>query len=370
MKAPPVSRTGRIAALQGLRACGFLAIFFSHSIDGFVSFGAAGVSVFLILSGFLLAYRYLPRESLLPSPNPRGNLHFAVQKIRGLYPLHLLTLVVTLIWMLLNQVQYAQALDWLPLKLFLNVFLLQSWVPKSDVYYSLNSVSWYLSTALFTYFLFPWLLHYLRRLSGRKQAFRALLLLAGLEGLLSVLFGIWGSHDSAAWLSLHWITYVCPLFRALDFSVGVFAGYLFLVVQSGNAPTGKRVCLATACETLLVFILLAFCRLYSRIPDQFRYSLVYLVPTTLLIVSLAGNVSLFSRMLSWKPFQWVGNLSGPAFLIHMPVLRVGVALRASLLHSWPWYCFVSLLLTITLLLAFLWSMLQKKLSKTPAGQQA
>ena len=360
MNMKAADRPGRINALQGLRACSFLAIFFSHSVDGYASFGAAGVSVFLILSGFLLAYRYLPRESA-SSPTLRGNLRFALQKVSVLYPLHLLTLALTLAWMLLNPKQNAQALEHLPLKTALNLLLLQSWFPKSSVYFSLNSVSWYLSTALFTYFLFPWLLQYLRRLIGKKQAIQSLLFLFGLEVLLSLFFGMWGNRNSAAWLSLHWITYVCPIFRTLDFVIGAFAGYLFLVCSNGKVHGMHRSLLASLGEALLVLILFVFCRLYYKIPDQFRYSAVYILPTLLLIVSLAGNGSLFSRILSQKPFLWAGKLSGPAFLIHMPVIRIGRDFLNTRLSNLPWYCSVFLLLLTTLLLSSLWIRLQNRL---------
>ena len=170
MNAETINGSPRIAALQGLRTCSFLAIFISHTVDGYASFGAVGVSLFFILSGFLMSYRYLPRQNLTDTASILGNLRFAAEKMSRLYALHLLTMLITLFWMLGHPEQFVEGVRFLPEKMVLNCFLLQSWVPKSSVYFALNSVSWYLSTAMFTYFIFPWLLKVLRRVSGSGES--------------------------------------------------------------------------------------------------------------------------------------------------------------------------------------------------------
>ncbi len=55
------NRGGRLGQLQSLRALAFLGIFISHS--GLSSqLGAWGVSVFFVLSGFLMAYTTKNKE--------------------------------------------------------------------------------------------------------------------------------------------------------------------------------------------------------------------------------------------------------------------------------------------------------------------
>ena len=355
--------SNRIAALQGVRACSFLAIFISHTVDGYASFGAAGVSLFFVLSGFLLSYRYLPRQSALDNPSFRGNLRFAVQKMRRLYALHLLTMLITLFWMLTHPVQFAEGIRYLPGKLILNLLMLQSWFPKSAVYFSLNSVSWYLSTALFTYFVFPWLLKIQRRFPGKRAALVAIGLLIALEGGLSIAAGPFGRQDSAAYFSRHWITYVCPLFRCIDFSIGAFAGSLFLALRTRRVETRGRSILATCGEILTGLSIYGICRLYYDIPGNYRYSLVFIVPSVLLILLLALDCGYISRLLSKKPFQAVGALSGSAFLIHMPVIRICRSLLETALPQLRWYFSVLLLLIITLLLSVAWNQMQGAVKK-------
>lgn len=47
---------GRIKALQGLRVLAFIGIFLSHAID--TPSGGWGVSIFIMLSGFVMTYAY------------------------------------------------------------------------------------------------------------------------------------------------------------------------------------------------------------------------------------------------------------------------------------------------------------------------
>lgn len=368
MNSDSVSRSRRIPSLQGLRACGFVAIFLSHSVDGFTFFGAAGVSIFLVLSGFLMAYRYLPRESVLDRPSIWSNLRFALQKIIRLYPLHLLTLLLSLALMLKQPDYYAVDERSLPLLTALNCLLLQSWVPKSAFYFSLNSVSWYLSTALFTYFIFPWLLQFLRRLSGIRQACIGILTLIVIELAISLASALWGNRDNTAWFSLHWITYICPLSRAVDFAIGTFAGYLFLFYQKSASPKHRRRLLATFRDALLFLILFGICRFYRFIPVPFRYSFVYIVPSLLLVYSLAQDRSWVSSFLSRKPFQWIGNLSSSAFLIHVLAIREGRRVLGTILPGLQWYYSVLLMFFVTLFLSFLWNRLSEVLHRRKASR--
>lgn len=57
-----MSITKKILPFQGLRAIAFLFVFVCHSnVGAFEAFGAWGVSVFLVLSGFLMVYIYFPK---------------------------------------------------------------------------------------------------------------------------------------------------------------------------------------------------------------------------------------------------------------------------------------------------------------------
>lgn len=89
----------KIPALQGLRAIAFLCVFFHHSGLGILCtpLGPFGVSVFIVLSGFLMGGKYIANNVEL-SFNPM----FAIKKISQLYPLHIITLVLSIGFCLLS----------------------------------------------------------------------------------------------------------------------------------------------------------------------------------------------------------------------------------------------------------------------------
>lgn len=69
----------KIQTLQSLRGLAFMGIFFSHL--GFAKLGAWSVSVFFILSGFVMYYSYV-NKSL--SCSIKDNVLFAIKKVRCL----------------------------------------------------------------------------------------------------------------------------------------------------------------------------------------------------------------------------------------------------------------------------------------------
>ena len=142
-----------IATLQSLRFIFMMMIFMSHfayrDIRAFDAGGDCGVAFFFMLSGFVctLGYGHRLREGIF---NYGG---FIWKRFRKLYPLHLLCLLFYLV------VSHSP----LDLKVLLNILLLQSWVPDADWYFSCNSVSWFLSSLLFCYLVFPWAYRHLSK---------------------------------------------------------------------------------------------------------------------------------------------------------------------------------------------------------------
>ena len=152
----------RIDSLQALRAFAFLGIFFSHA-DFFVSWPGLGVSVFYVMSGFLMTYRY---EKTDVSATLKSNFLFSINKIKKLYPLHIITMccaIVLSVASIIHSGLKIKSIIGLFLKIFLNVTLLQTWIPSSSINTSLNGVAWYLSVTLFLYFLFPWIKRIIER---------------------------------------------------------------------------------------------------------------------------------------------------------------------------------------------------------------
>lgn len=79
-----------IYSLQALRGIAFLGIFASHTgFRCFVGTGRWGVSVFFVLSGFMMIYTYMGKNRIR-YVSLKDNLYFAWRKMKGLYLLHII----------------------------------------------------------------------------------------------------------------------------------------------------------------------------------------------------------------------------------------------------------------------------------------
>ena len=183
-----------IATLQSLRFVFVMLIFLSHfdykDIHALDAGGDCGVAFFFLLSGFVLSLGYGPQIS-------EGSFSFGrflKRRLLKCYPLHILCLLLFLI-------VSRSAIDG---RVILNALLLQSWVPDADYYFSCNSVSWFLSSLMFCYLVFP---SVYRRIS---PALTLTVLAAGIAIYLLVPY----SRVNA-------ILYVHPLVRFIDFYLGM-----------------------------------------------------------------------------------------------------------------------------------------------------
>lgn len=82
--------TKKLPSLQPLRAIAFIGIFFLHA-GALVNWSSLAVSTFFVLSGFLMVYTYIDRDIDLTL---KGCFCFALSKIKKLYPLHILMLLL------------------------------------------------------------------------------------------------------------------------------------------------------------------------------------------------------------------------------------------------------------------------------------
>jgi peptidoglycan/LPS O-acetylase OafA/YrhL len=214
-------QAGQLDALTGLRFIAALLVFTHHIGNKFGlphfrgCLGAAAVSFFFVLSGFILTYVYHGRLN-------RGNVRrFYFTRWARIWPLHFVSLLLVLLvagrWSLINFGEH-------PFKLLLNGALLQSWIPSGDYIFSFNGVSWSISTELFFYAAFPLFL-----LGGhRKFWFKYIGLLLF---TVAALYCLQGLSDGSSWASkMEFVRIVQanPLLRLPEFCTGMAVGFVFL----------------------------------------------------------------------------------------------------------------------------------------------
>lgn len=307
-----VGNRAKIESLQALRALAFLGIFFLHS-DFFISWPFLGVSVFFVMSGFLLFYRYHDKNMEV---SPKDNFLFAVRKIGKIYPMHIITMLCLIILRFI--LMYRNGFSIPSFKVLLrdivfNCTLLQAWVPRISVTISLNGVAWYLSVTLFLYFMFPAIMKTVRKCSQKRLLLTCVFLLP-LEIIACILCIKISRADSQIYV---WFMYYFPVFRLGEFFIGVCLGKFYLATKFNNS---------TVKSSLLELIFTAFTAavfLWLKKPYSGTLLMAIHNATTAYIPLAAGWVYLFAnkdgiitKLLSNKILLFIGNMSPYAFLIH------------------------------------------------------
>ncbi len=314
-------------SLQALRALAFFGVFFSHALRP-TMWSTLGVSVFYVLSGFLMFIRYSDTEMNASFGN---NLKFSVSRIKKMYPLHIITMILALLMNIVldihNHVMTAEyALD-LVIRTLIDIPLLSAWAPDFS---SLNGVAWYLSVMLFLYFVFPFIKDKVKNAKGLTLSVITVLIFV----VQVISYKLWIELIGQDTVNFSgrciWFSYTFPVFRLGDFAVGCFLGKTvkaWACSKSDDKEDG-----GIAVRSLYSFaeiILLAVSFLIVYYP--FRTMLPLCIHpgfnmTSLYIPVAAGWVYLFAMkkglitdLLTNKVLVYIGDNSAYLFLIHAVV---------------------------------------------------
>jgi peptidoglycan/LPS O-acetylase OafA/YrhL len=173
-----------------------------------------GVSFFFVLSGFILSYTY-PRLA-----GGGETMEFFRARFARLWPCHAATAMLALAlggWAIFAQFSWQKATAILAA----NLLMLHGLIPLPDFYFSLNSVSWTISTEFFFYLMFPILLVAAQRSIAVPLAVSALIAALGV-GLYA-----YGAPRGLTTLSVDEAIYFNPLVRLFEFVLGMAACSLF-----------------------------------------------------------------------------------------------------------------------------------------------
>lgn len=347
----------RLTVLQGIRALAFLGIFSEHA--GITHLGSWGVSCFLILSGFLMYYNY--GDNVEETQYYFwDNVRLAIKKVLKIYPLHCLTLLVA-IPIYFNMARFDNVrhiVIWI-FKLISNIVLLQSWVPKSEFYWSFNAVSWYLSLQLAMYFAFPYIRKRINRNTNNKRIGLSAFLIVIVQIVISSLLISQSARISQIPLTISddltfYLTYICPLYRLGDFYLGCIVGYFFV--------HKRKLCFNNAIvysllEIAIVLFLFLLQIIYNKQigiigNDAFRNDLLYTFQVVFLIYIMALRKGVVSKyILSSTILVELGNISGYCFLFHQLVIVVMRRIYGTNMSNLS-IAIISIMLTVGL--AYIW----------------
>ncbi len=309
----------RFQCLTAVRFFPLFFIVFHHSQGSFTSWRHVGemfnlsqsTSFFFVISGFVLAHNYL---------NIRGKeeiSRFYLARFARIWPSHLFTLLL-LIALLPEVFRVTKA----QIPMFLcNLTLMQSCIPNWKIFYSYNAASWTCSALVIMHLAFPLLARAIKSSWYLVVAASAALVIGA-----CILCNVLNLPECQphGWSALG-VMYVNPVSRMLEFVVGMVAAFFF---GKKLANISLSVVPATVLELccVVLLILISFSSQPVRaatIPWASNAGSLWIadcglpmLPCAALIVVLAMESGLLSKILSWRIFVWLGNISFSMFLLH------------------------------------------------------
>lgn len=348
-----------ILSLQGLRGLCYCLIFAGH-VQFLWGWPAFGVSVFMVMSGFLMMLHHGQGHDGL---SWKSSFFFAAARIRKIYGLHVLT--TGGIFLLYACMGGMPAVREHVASLLLNLLLVQAWVPDTHIAISLNGVNWYLSAALFAYFCFPWLQGCISRLRSGQGIAAALAAVLLAQVCFAMLMAWLEGRNSDVFV---WSMYLFPMFRLGDFTAGCLAGYWFACCGGRHMlETAGRKWIAAAwlAAAAVLYIAMKFIQ-----PEPVgiaamalqNWSTGYIVPALMLVILAAGGRGMAAKILGCRILAGLGNISAFTYLLHSTVILCsGVMMQSAgiVAEGWQRYALWGAEFGLTCVLAAGYSHLQQ-----------
>jgi peptidoglycan/LPS O-acetylase OafA/YrhL len=321
--------------IDGLRALAVIPVILFHAGFKVFSGGFVGVDVFFVISGYLIT-------TILVKDLEAGKfsiVHFYERRARRILPALFLVMIACIpfawIWLLPSEYKsFSQSM--IGVLVFSSNILFWRTSGYFDTATELKPLihTWSLSVEEQYYVLFPLFLFFAWKL-GKRWTIRALAVVA----ILSLGLAQWlvYKHQSFTF-------YMLPT-RAWELLMGAFVAFYY---SEHNIKKHKY--WASELGSLLGFALIGYATFAYSEQTPFP-SLYALVPTigAVLIIIFATHKTLIGKLLSTKPFLWVGLVSYSAYLWHQPLFAF--ARHRSL--DEPSQQLLATLVIFTLLLAYL-----------------
>lgn len=301
----------QILSLQGWRAIMMTVVVMGHLFGINIILGGAGeaMSFFFILSGFVLSLAFGSEFLSLNFDEVRV---FVKKRLAKIYPLY----IVMLLFCFLMYVGFAllgsnssEIVNYIKY-LVVDSVLLQAWIPIKEYYMSLNGVAWFLSALMFSYVMFIPTNIVINKIKSKsfKTMYIAMSFVLIALAAYELVCKNGGVHQ--------YFTYVFPIYRYLEFVVGMFLAEIFK--KNREKKTSK-----TTLTVLEIAIIVYFIVEYivgdvfsSKFGINGVVSLVQVFVMCTLIYVFSFEKGLVSKIISNKLFLAFASISFEVYLIH------------------------------------------------------
>ena len=307
-----------------------------------IDLGYTAVSLFFILSGFILAKVYQRLRG-------RQNIiRFLMARCARIYPMYLLSLLIDvprLVIVRAAKLGAGTAIMFTGATFAFQAAALQAWIPR---FRALNFPSWSISTELFFYLIFPlvlpWTEHVVR--DRDRILFMTLFVLAN----VAIALMLHQPHAPPGGVGEIWQN---PILRLPEFMFGIF---LAPPTANGTSVLLRRPWIAWSIP-VIVSAGIATVIVTRPIFDDPRTSETLLTPVFgLAIVLLASTRNGLARAISGRLPVLLGEASYALYLLHVPIVALFLAAGLQPAHWWSpsylAYVATTVMLSIALHLRF------------------
>ena len=362
-------KKGTIAVLDGVRALACLAVVAYHitlmtthdtplwtpqgapTLVSAVAFaGDTGVTLFFVLSGFLL-FRPYAKALLFPETDWPSTWRFYLRRALRILPVYYVSLIALAIILAPHYFNLAHTRQWL---LFLTLFMDSS----ASTYQQINGPFWTLAVEWQFYLLLPFIALgmalLIRRFKGFQKRLCMLLLCLGLLilwGISTRALGLYmTSHPNGVFLPRALLMKIMPfIYGPLittglhgkfmeDFAIGMLASTCYTL--SLYQPGESKFQMVMSKFAPLFFAAGVLCLLFMALWKLDTW--FHLVPVFDPVTTLYGPVSEFGFAsgyglcvvavlfganwlkgpFEWRPLRWIGILSYSIYMWHLPILKI------------------------------------------------
>lgn len=300
--------------IQGLRAIAVVAVLLFHFWPNYLTGGYVGVDIFFVISGFLITSHLLRK----PPVTRKALADFWARRVKRLIPAATIvlffTVIATLVWlpdtMVQRTLQEAAAAavygeNWM-LAAQATDYLASTEAPTPIQHY------WSLSIEEQYYVFWPLLIGMVFLLGRRFMTNKKLLaIMMGTVFTLSLAYSIYLTNTNPA------AAYFVTPTRIWELTIGGIVALLALKVKMSHKVT---VPMAWAGLTMIGAAVILFTK---EVPFPGYTALLPTLGTALVILASIDNTRWSPRrLLSWKPVQFMGDISYSVYLWHWPVVVI------------------------------------------------
>lgn len=339
----------RIASLQGLKGYAILLVIISHysfftnkyGHNIFYYAGCIGVGIFIIVSGYLTYWNYTETKEYFKS------------RIIRIYPLFIITFLLA-IPLQINLKDFNSYLANFP-KAVCNLLLINAWIPNQNYYYSFNSVSWFLTLVVFFALVTKPLIKQIKK-TTRRTSIILLTIIIVIEIILSLVF----QNKTYS----HWLLYICPAVRLLDYINGMLLCKIMMGKTRVNEKNNYALQFGIIATIIIVLVLL---ETSFFINSDWYLNAVWIISILLLLGMLVCEEGTVDRIIfKNKIILFIASISFELFLIHQLVIRYmdRISKRIALNNS-----IIEFILSfaLSIMLAYGWSKIWKSVKRSLMG---